>query len=61
MLKPQLDLATSLALPYEAHAFGWGNADPPKYFFKQRILYDMSNFDPNAILRGAQLTLVGGK
>jgi hypothetical protein len=21
----------------------------------------MSNFDPNAILRGAQLTLVGGK
>jgi len=22
--------------------------------------FDMSNFDPNAILRGAQLTLVGG-
>jgi len=23
--------------------------------------FDVSNFDPNAILRGAQLTLVGGK
>ena len=22
--------------------------------------FDVSNFDPNAILRGAQLTLVGG-
>lgn len=23
--------------------------------------FDLSNFDPNAILRGAQLTLVGGE
>lgn len=26
----------------------------------QAVLRDASNFDPNAILRGAQLTLVGG-
>lgn len=26
-----------------------------------KLLNDMSNFDVNAILRGAQLTLVGGE
>lgn len=28
---------------------------------KLKKSFDISHFDPNAVLRGAQLTLVGGK